>query len=361
MDWHLWPIFIAGVENFILINTIFSLVSFLVVCVVKLSNVLKNKQPSFLTTLYASAIVIPPLCSTWIVISAFLPQVYLSTNQWVAEHELNHSLHLLSAWTFPLDPTFAYLALVFLVVSLLAANYILTKAYLTVSKIVGLLEVSAKPVDSTQINQTKAICEQYRLDVGLVTSDYPFSFVWGYWKAKLVISTGLLNLLTSSELAGLLQHEVAHHQRRDNLSKWILTLCCYSSPLFFLTGIIYRWWNEQVEILCDEIAAKRTNSPVDIASALVKLKRVANSRGAWFVQPTESAFFGEDNSDFEKRVERVLSITESSLGSSVNHLNQPLDKPLTIIGVSYVLSLVLLFSIDPLAVHHMLETFLMIF
>jgi len=361
MPWHLWPIFIAGVENFILINTIFSLVSFLIVYLVKLSNVFKNKQPSFFTTFYASAIAIPPLLSTWIVISAFLPQVYLSTNQWVAEHELNHSLHLLNAWTFPLDPTFAYITLLFLVFSLLIANYVLTKAYLTVSKIVGLLEVSAKPVDSTQINQTKAICEQYRLDVGLVTSDYPFSFVWGYWKAKLVISTGLLNLLTSSELAGLLQHEVAHHERRDNLSKWILTLCRYSSPLFPLTGIIYRYWNEQVEILCDEISAKRTNAPLDIASALVKLKRVANSRGVWFVQPTESAFFGEDNSNFERRVERVLSITESSLERSVNHLNQSWDKPLTIIGFSYVLSLALLFSIDPLAVHHMLEIFLMIF
>lgn len=361
MDWHLWPILVAGVENFILINTVLSLLTFLVVYLIKISKICKNQKPNFFTSLYASAIIIPPLFSTWIVISAFLPQIYLSANQWSQEHYLDHSLHLLNAWTFPLDPTFAYLALVFLIISLLTANYILTKAYLTVSKIVGLLEVSAKPVDSTQINQTKAICEQYRLDVGLVTSDYPFSFVWGYWKAKLVISTGLLNLLTSSELSGLLQHEVAHHQRRDNLSKWILTLCRYSSPLFPLMGLVYRWWNEQVEILCDEIAAKRTNSPVDIASALVKLKRVANSRGAWFVQPTESAFFGEDNSNFEKRVERVLSITESSLDSSVNHLNKPLDKPLTIIGFSYILLLVLLFSIDPLAVHHMLETFLMIF
>ena len=361
MPWHLWPILIASVENFILINTIFSLFSFLVVCLVKISNIFKNKQPRFFTRLYVSAIVIPPLLSTWIVISAFLPQVYLSTNQWITAHQLNHSIHLLNAWTFPLDPTFAYITLLFLLMSLLIANYVLTKAYLTVSKIVGLLEVSAKPVDSTQVNQTKAICQKYGLEVGLVISDYPFSFVWGYSKAKLVISTGLLNLLTSSELSVLLQHEVAHHQRQDNFAKWILTLCRYSSPVFPLTGIICRWWSEQVELLCDEIAVQQTNSPVDIASALVKLKRVANSRGAWFVQPTESAFFGEDSSNFERRVERVLSITESSLDSSVNHLNQPLHKPLIIIGFSYVLSLVLLFSIDPLAVHHMLEIFLMIF
>ncbi len=270
-------------------------------------------------------------------------------------------MHLLNAWTFPLDPTFAYLTLLFLGMSLLVANYVLTKAYLTVSKIVGLLEVSAKPVDSAQISQTKAICQEYGLDVGLVISDYPFSFVWGYWKAKLVISTGLLNLLTNSELSGLLQHEVAHHQRHDNLSKWILTLCRYSSPVFPLMGMVYRWWNEQVEILCDEIAAQRTDAPIDIASALVKLKRVANNRGRWIAQPTESSFFGEDNSNFEQRVERVLSITENSSANKSDLLQKSWGKPLAIISASYILSLILLFCIDPLAVHHMLEIFLTIF
>lgn len=361
MNWHLWPTLIAGVENFILINTALSLLTFLVVYLVKISKIYKNQKPTFFTTLYASAIVIPPLFSTWIVISAFLPQIYLSANQWSQEHHLDHSLHLLNAWTFPLDPTFAYLALVFLIFSLLAANYILTKAYLTVSKIVGLLEVSAKPVDSTQINQTKAICNEYGLDVGLVISDYPFSFVWGYWKAKLVISTGLLNLLTNSELVGLLQHEVAHHQRRDNLSKWILTLCRYSSPVFPLMGLIYRWWNEQVEMLCDEIAAQRTNCPVDIASALVKLKRLANRRGLWVSEPIASGFFGEDNSNFEHRVERVLSLTESSSANKIDQLQKSWSKPITVIGIGYIFSLILLFCIDPLAVHHTLEIFLMIF
>ncbi len=358
MSWHLWPIFVAGVENFILLNTAFSVLTFLLVCLIKISGMLKKQHSSRFATLYASSIVIPPLFSTWIVISAFLPQVYLSPNQWVQEHQLNHSLHLLNAWTFPFDPTFAYATLLFLIFSLLAANFVLTKAYLTVSKIVGLLEVSAKPVDSTQTSQTKAICEEHGLDVGLVISDYPFSFVWGYWKAKLVISTGLLNLLTPSELSGLLQHEVAHHERRDNLSKWILTLCRYSSPAFPLMGLVYRWWNEQVEMLCDEIAAQKTKSAVDIASALVKLKRVANHRGLWLSQPTESAFFGEDNSNFERRVEHILSVTEDSL-SKPKH--QSWLKSITVISFSYVFSFILLFCIDPLAVHHMLEIFLAIF
>ena len=360
MSWYLWPVLVAGVENFILINTALSLLSFLAVWFIRASKIFKSYSPKFLTGLYSSAIVIPPLFSTWIVFSTFLPQVYLTSNQWAKEHQLNHSLHLLNAWTFPFDPTFAYITLLLLIISFLIANYVLTKAYLTVSRIVGLLELSAKPVDSTQVNQIKAICQKYGLDVGLIISDYPFSFVWGYWKAKLVISTGLLNLLTSSELLGLLQHEVAHHKRRDNLSKLVLTFCRYSSPLFSLTGIIYHWWSEQVELLCDEMAAQRTNSPVDIASALVKLKRIANSRGLKLVQPLESSFFGEDNSNFEERVERVLSIKESA-SNNIDLLQKSWGKPIKVIGLGYIFSLILLFSLDPLAVHHMLEIILTIF
>jgi Zn-dependent protease with chaperone function len=359
MPWHLWPVLVAAIENFILINTALCLFSFFIVWIIKTSKV--KQSPKFFTTLYSSAIVAPPLFSTWIVISTFLPQIYLTSSQWAKEHQLEHNFHLLNAWTFPFDPTFAYITLLFLIVSLAIANYVLAKAYLTINKIVGLLEVSAKPVDSTQIAQTKAACQQSGLDVGLIISDYPFSFVWGYWKAKLVISTGLLNLLTSSELSVLLQHEVAHHQRQDNLSKCILTFCRYSSPLFPLTGIIYRYWSEQVELLCDEIAAQKTNAPIDIASALVKLKRVANSRGSWFVQPTESSFFGEDSSDFERRVERVLSITESSSVSNTDLLQKSWSKPIKMIGIGYVISLILLFWFDPLAIHHMLEIILTIF
>jgi Zn-dependent protease with chaperone function len=49
--------------------------------------------------------------------------------------------------------------------------------------------------------------------------------VWGYFRSKLIVSTGLLNALTKEELIAVLEHEAAHHARRDNLLKWALTIC----------------------------------------------------------------------------------------------------------------------------------------
>lgn len=36
---------------------------------------------------------------------------------------------------------------------------------------------------------------RYGFQVGLVMSDYPFSFVWGFTRSKLIVSTGLLRTL----------------------------------------------------------------------------------------------------------------------------------------------------------------------
>ncbi|MGH9854453.1 MAG: M48 family metalloprotease [Blastocatellia bacterium] len=38
-------------------------------------------------------------------------------------------------------------------------------------------------------------------------------------------SLHLLNALTREELIAVLEHEAAHHARRDNLLKWALTIC----------------------------------------------------------------------------------------------------------------------------------------
>jgi Zn-dependent protease with chaperone function len=43
----------------------------------------------------------------------------------------------------------------------------------------------------------------------LAVNNYPFSFVWGYFRSKLVVSTGLLNALTKEELVVVLEHEAA--------------------------------------------------------------------------------------------------------------------------------------------------------
>ena len=108
-----------------------------------------------------------------------------------------------------------------------------------------------------------------------------------------MVSTGLLRTLNESELIGLLEHEAAHHQRRDNLIKLALSFCTYASLAFVLTRRVLTWRGLEVERLCDEVAASRTKAPLEIASALLKLRR-----GTFPTPVTASSFVAEDISSF---------------------------------------------------------------
>ena len=215
--------------------------------------------------------------------------------------------------------------------------------------------IGAEPASVDRIDLVQSLCGRYGVDAGLVVSSYPFSFVWGSLRSKLIISTGLLNALTVEELRALLEHEAAHHARRDNLSRWILTACRYSSLAFPLTGLLYRWWSEQVEMLCDEVAAQRTSAPVELAGALVRLKRLTLAgfpRGRTLFQ---SSFQGERGDSFDRRVTRVLSLPEGPSESESDILTRSWVRAVAAVGGLFIVTLGAVFILSPLAIHRVIE------
>ncbi|HSE98195.1 MAG TPA: hypothetical protein VLD57_08025, partial [Blastocatellia bacterium] len=143
--------------------------------------------------------------------------------------------------------------------------------------------------------------------------------------------------------------------RRDNISKWVLTSCRYLSPVFPLTNVLYRWWSEQVEVVCDEVAARRTNSPVDVAGALVRIKRLSLAAVPHKVQTAESGFFTERSDTFEQRVTRVLSLDEQPEPKVIAALSRSWGKAAAFVASAFVLTLIVLFLSSPLAAHRLFE------
>ena len=169
---------------------------------------------------------------------------------------------------------------------------------------------------------------RHGLDVGLVQSDYPFSFVWGFRRSKLVISSGLLAALTPDELAGVLEHEAAHHARRDNLVKLALVIAAHASLAAPLGRRLLRWRNEQVELLCDEIAAARGSAPLDIAEALVKLRRRTQALGARpALAAAASRFVPDDDRSVERRVRRLVALADMAAPPGVSTVAAPRAGP----------------------------------
>jgi Zn-dependent protease with chaperone function len=87
---------------------------------------------------------------------------------------------------------------------------------------------------------------------------------------KMVLSEAAAALLTPSELETALQHEVAHVRRRDNLRKLLFRFCAFPGMSGLETA-----WGEAEEMSADDMAVSSAQDAVELASALIKLSRLA--------------------------------------------------------------------------------------
>src|SRR5262249_11429194 len=115
-------------------------------------------------------------------------------------------------------------------------------------------------------------------------------------------------------LVAVLQHEAAHLARRDNLVKLALVIAVHTSLAASFGRRLLRWRNEQAELLCDEIAAARGSEPLDIAEALVKLRRRAHMLGLRpALAAATSPFVADNDQSVERRVRRLLALSDEPL------------------------------------------------
>jgi Zn-dependent protease with chaperone function len=363
MELRGWQIAFAGIENFFLFNTAFSVAAFILAALFRrsgLSGRIESWHPGARVRVYAAALACPPVASAWLVCASLFPALWLGDKVWAREHAENHSLHLLNAFTVVADPMLGYAAITFTLLALLVATWAAWRAYFRINRLVECLEIGAQPAPPESVREVEKVCRRHGISVGLVVSDYPFSFVWGYLRSKLVVSTGLLNALTKEELVAVLEHEAAHHARRDNLLKWALTICRYATPAFPMTAMLYRWLNEEIEMVCDEIAVRRSASPIDLAEALVRLKRLTLAAGRLAPRLDGSGFFADDRESFERRVTRALSLEEEPFQADAEFLSRSCVRTVVAGTALFTLSLAMLFFTAPLAIHRTVESVLRI-
>jgi beta-lactamase regulating signal transducer with metallopeptidase domain len=354
-------VLIHALENFILFNTSFALGGFLVACLL-MSAVTHRRlqvQPYTLSRVYTGLLVIPPVLSAWLVGASLLPEVFMTKSAFEAAHPSPlHELHLLGEMTAALEPTLAYLTLLFLIGAASFAAASTARGYLRVSGLVKRLEVNAAQPTAEQLSLVQKTAARYGMEVGLVMSNYPFSFVWGFTRSKLILSTGLLCDLTREELAGVIEHEATHHLRRDNLVKLLLNICCCSSLAFPLSRLILKWRAVNVEMICDEVAAARTAAPLEIAEALIKLRRLTlpPKPNRLPIRMSGSAFVPDGSQSLERRVHRLIDFADRlPAPEQVALMSIPRKGRALIFAAAFTTTLVALTMLAPLAVHHAAE------
>lgn len=290
----------------------------------------------------------------------------MTPEAFAAEHAAPlHEIHLLGTLTVGVEPALAYAMALFVVVIAVGVTWSNIHGAWRVGRAVKKLDMKAVAPPSDQVALVNEVASRSGLSVGLVMSDYPLSFVWGFRHSKLILSSGLLHTLTPVELTGVLEHEAAHHERRDNLIKLLLALCSYGSLAFPLSRLIVGWRTTEVELICDEVAARRTSEPLEIAEALVKLRRqtVANGIGSEPVATPviTSSFVSDSALTFERRVSHLLALEDvPDSGSPQTSPSLAGRAGVLVVAVSLgTLLALLLFA--PLSVHHAAEALIGLF
>ena len=357
---------ITAFENFVFFSTLLALAAFAFAGAARKLSLSGTWQvrPDTLARIYASALALPPIFALWLVAATLLPEWWLGKAAFDAAHSTPlHELHLLSDLTTALEPALAYATITFAVAAALFAAWSSLRGYLRVGEVIKRLEMNAAPPPPEHLALVERMAAGHDLDVGLVMSDYPLSFVWGFRRSKLVLSSGLLNALTTEELTGVLEHESAHHVRRDNLFKLALTMCGYCSMAFSLSRLILRWRAAEVELICDEVAVARTSTPLEIAEALLKLRRQTLLPGGYVTTAAtfSSSFAPDDALSFERRVYRLITFADAMPDPA-----QAAQSSQTGNGAAFVVATVLTSTLlglslfAPLAVHHGAEAIIQV-
>ena len=361
-------IFIAAVENFVLFNTLFALAMFAAALIVRQITIrdIWRPQSETLSRFYTAALVIPPVASLWLVAAALLPRLWLTPEAFAAEHSAPlHHLHLLGELTVGLEPALAYAMGLFVVVIAVAVAATNVRGSWRVGRVISQLDMQAVKPPAGHVTLVSEIARKAGLSVGLVMSDYPLSFVWGFRRSKLILSSGLLRTLTPAELRGVLEHEAAHHARRDNLIKLLLSMFSYSSLAFPLSRQIVGWRATEVEMVCDEVAAVRTSEPLEIAEALVKLRRqtmvggIASDLAS--TQAVASSFVSNSALTFQRRVNRMLTLVDGPVSASSPETLSYATWTSAFLLASGLITLSAMLLFAPLSIHHATEALIGIF
>jgi len=133
--------------------------------------------------------------------------------------------------------------------------------------------------------------------------------------------------LSMGELEALMAHELAHLERRDSL--WLTTIHLLERVLFPqpLNRIVRRRLQSDVEVLCDDSAARRLGQPADLARCLARVAGWMESSPT----PALATGMAHSPSQLVTRVERLLAPrSEPRRGTAV----------LTALGVGLVLTAV---------------------
>jgi len=115
---------------------------------------------------------------------------------------------------------------------------------------------------------------------------------------KVLLSKAAADLLTPNELEAALRHEMAHARRFDNLKKLVFRFCVFPGASQLESA-----WSEAEEMTADDAAVTNARDAVELASALIKLSRLAQLQAT---APLTTPLASRAATSINGRVQRLM-------------------------------------------------------
>ena len=144
--------------------------------------------------------------------------------------------------------------------------------------------------------------------IALVSSSCELQTPVAFNRTEICLPDDVVREFSESHRRSLIAHEVAHLERRD--PAWFLATEVIAALSAFqpLTAAVARAFRRDVELICDEIAVRRTNDPHSLISALALLASPFDPRSS-----LHGAATAYDGSPLVGRAERIASLRPDSV------------------------------------------------
>ncbi|KGR75735.1 M56 family metallopeptidase [Ureibacillus sinduriensis] len=140
----------------------------------------------------------------------------------------------------------------------------------------------------------------------IISYPVPIAITIGFLSPKIILSTGLLNLLSEKELEAVIYHEMYHLDNHDPLKIFLMSISSITLPYI----PILKWLNEKYrvvqEVMADELAIENQETSLHIGSALLKMLKVGKLETKSFAY----ASFAETSVNY--RIEYMLNPLKSN-------------------------------------------------
>jgi beta-lactamase regulating signal transducer with metallopeptidase domain len=107
--------------------------------------------------------------------------------------------------------------------------------------------------------------------IDVIRERQPVALASGLLYPRIVVSTGLLEMLSVEEVHAVLLHERYHCLQRHPLKKWLARMIIKGMPYISVLKGLGQYYEIWMELLADRYAITQTNSTFTIGTALLKI------------------------------------------------------------------------------------------